>query len=191
MRIRTIPTSQIDLFTDAARLDPYPRYRELRDIGPVLYLPTHDVHAVSRFAEAVAVLDNWTRYSSAKVVFMNPQLNEQLGAVIMLCLDPPEHTDVRTPMARPLQADRIREMRPRIVAEADAKVDRLVDRGNFDAATDLAEHLPMSVAADLVGLGEHGRENMLRRAASTCESRGPRNARTEAAECRRRLKTRP
>ena len=45
-------------------------------------------------------------------------------------------------------------------------------KGTFDAATELAEALPMTVVADLLGLGEHGRENMLRWAAATWETQG-------------------
>jgi cytochrome P450 len=108
---------------------------------------------------------------------MSPQLNEQLKGVITLFLDPPEHETVREVLGRPLRPNLVRQLAPRIEAEAEAVVSRLVERGTFDAATDLAEHLPMTVVSQLVGLGEQGRTNMLRWAAATWESQGPPNQR--------------
>jgi len=165
--VSEVPVSDLDLFTDEARLNPYPLHAQLRALGPVVYLSRHDVYALSRYEQVRDVLGNWELYSSAEGVFMNPQLNEQLKGVITLFLDPPEHTAVRKALGRPLRAERLRELAPQIDAEAESIVSELVARGTFDAATDLAEHLPMAIVSKLVGLGEHGRENMLRWAAAT------------------------
>lgn len=175
------PVSDIDLFTDEARLDPYGRYGELRALGPVVHLTEHDVYALSRYQEVREVLDNWKLYSSAQGVTMNRGMNDQLKGVITLFLDPPEHETVREVLGRPLRPHLVRALTPRIEAEAEAVVERLVERGTFDAATDLAEHLPMTVVSELVGLGEHGRTNMLRWAAATWESQGPPNRRATEA----------
>jgi cytochrome P450 len=175
------PVCEADLFTDEARLDPYPIYAELRRLGPVVYLPKHDVYALSRYAEVAEVLDRWELYSSAEGVTMSAQLNEALKGVITLFLDPPEHESVREVLGRPLRPNLVRGLTPTIEAEAAAIVDRLVEQGTFDAATDLAEHLPMTVVSKLVGLGEHGRSNMLRWAAATWESQGPPNQRATDA----------
>ena len=40
-----IPETDIDLFSDAALRDPYPRYRRLRDLGPVVRLTANDMYA--------------------------------------------------------------------------------------------------------------------------------------------------
>jgi cytochrome P450 len=175
--VSEIPVSDLDLFTDEARLNPYPLYAELRALGPVVYLSRHEVYALSRYEQVRDVLGNWELYSSAEGVTMNPQLNEQLKGVITLFLDPPEHTSVRKALGRPLRAERLRELAPQIDAEAEAIVGELVGRGTFDAATDLAEHLPLTIVSKLVGLGEHGRGNMLRWAAATWEAQGPLNQR--------------
>jgi cytochrome P450 len=169
------------MFTDDARLNPYPRHRELRELGSVVYLRAHDVYAVTRYDAVHDVLENWQRYSSAEGVTMNPGMNEQLKDVIMLFLDPPEHGKVRKVFGRPLRPARLRELEPRIDAEAEWIVGQLVARGEFDAATELAEHLPMTVVSQLVGLGEHGRANMLRWAAATWEGQGVPNQRVEDA----------
>lgn len=86
------PTSGIDLFTDDARLNPYPLHARLRALGPVVHLPHHGVHAITRYQPARDVLGNWRLYSSAHGVTMNPAMNDELKNVITLFLDPPEHS---------------------------------------------------------------------------------------------------
>jgi cytochrome P450 len=181
IRTRDIPTSDVDLFTDEARPDPYPRYAALREAGSVVYLSRHDIYAVPRYHEARSVLGDWRLYSSAEGTMLNPELNAQLKNQVLLFLDPPEHTATRRIFGRPLRQDRIRELAPRLEAEANAVVERLVARGEFDAATELAEHLPMTVVSELVGLGEQGRNNLLRWARATWEAQGVPNQRVADA----------
>ena len=72
-------------------------------------------------------------------------------------------------------------LRERLEASAIALVDRLVERGSFDAVTDFAQYLPVSIVSELVGLPEEGRHNMLRWAEATFNQLGGENARTVAA----------
>ncbi len=53
--------------------------------------------------------------------------------------------------------------------------------GEFDAATDLAPQLPLAIVRDLVGLGEGGKQNMLKWAGATFEMMGDPRDRREAA----------
>ncbi|MFF3568119.1 hypothetical protein ACFYXQ_10115 [Nocardia jiangxiensis] len=75
----------------------------------------------------------------------------------------------------------MREVTPRIQAEADRVVGELVERGRFEVVTDLAEHLPMTVVSDLVGLPEHARAKMLDWAAAIWDTQGPADDRVAAA----------
>uniref|UniRef100_UPI001B3431C6 cytochrome P450 n=1 Tax=Streptomyces sp. GESEQ-35 TaxID=2812657 RepID=UPI001B3431C6 len=70
---------------------------------------------------------------------------------------------------------------PRIEAEADRVVAELVGRGRFEVVTELAEHLPMTVVSDLVGLPDHGRTKMLEWAAAIWDTQGPADDRAAAA----------
>ncbi|MFE6488768.1 cytochrome P450, partial [Streptomyces sp. NPDC057757] len=84
-------------------------------------------------------------------------------------------------LGRPLRPDRMREVTPRIEAEADRVVERLVGRGRFEVVAELAEYLPMTVVSDLVGLPDHGREKMLEWAAAIWNTQGPADDRAAAA----------
>ncbi|NDZ77256.1 cytochrome P450 [Streptomyces sp. SID10853] len=175
-----MPVSDVDLYTEEARVDPYPIYEELRETGAVVYLPRYDLYALPRYDDVRAALTNWQTFSSARSVFVDPLMNAQLEG-ITLCSDPPDHTALRSVLGRPLRQDRMRDVTPRLEAEADRVVTELVERGRFDAATELAEHLPMTVVSDLVGLPDRGRTKMLEWAAAIWNVQGPANTRfTEA-----------
>ena len=173
-----IPATDIDLFTDEALSDPYPLYRELRALGPVVRLNAYEMYAFPQYREVREASGNWEVFSSAKGVMMNEEINTKLEG-ITLCSDPPEHTQMRNVLGRPMRPDRLREQTPKIEAEAEKIVKRLVARGTFDAATELAEHLPMNIVSDLVGLGDAGRDRMLDWAAATFDAQGPMNQRTK------------
>ena len=175
-----IPVSDADLFDDEARLDPYPIYAELRDRGPVVLMARHGHYALPRYADVRTALMDWRTFSSARSVFVDEQMNANLEG-ITLCSDPPDHTTMRSVLGRPLRPDRMREITPTIEAEADHIVDRVVAAGRFDAATELAEHLPMAVVATLVGLGEGNRGKMLEWAAAIWDVQGPANQRFQDA----------
>jgi cytochrome P450 len=174
--VSAIPASDVDLYTEQARTDPYPIYDELRELGPVVHLTRDDLYALPRYDDVRAALMDWKTFSSAKSVFVDPEMNAQLEG-ITLCSDPPDHTMMRSVLGRPLRQDRMREIAPRIEAEAERVVTELVDRGRFDAATELAEHLPMAVVSDLVGLPDRGRLKMLEWAAAIWNVQGPANER--------------
>lgn len=175
-----IPASDVDLFTDEARIDPYPMYETLRELGPVVEMTRHGYYALPRYADVRAALMDWRTFSSAKSVFVDDALNAQLEG-ITLCSDPPDHTMMRAVLGRPLRPDRMRDIAPTITQEADRVVGALVEKGRFDAATELAEHLPMAVVSELVGLGETHRGRLLEWAAAIWDVQGPTNERFHAA----------
>jgi cytochrome P450 len=46
-----IPGTDVDLFTDQALSDPYPLYRELRALGPVVWLTANEMYAFPQYRE--------------------------------------------------------------------------------------------------------------------------------------------
>ena len=174
------PTSTIELYSDEALLEPYPRYEELRALGPAVWLEAHGMYALARFAECKEALRNWHVFSSAQGVMMNDLMNETLIGIV-LCADGEEHAAMRKVIGGPLTPSALAAVKDTIGNEAEALVERLVAKGTFDAATELAHHLPVTVVSELVGLPEEGREHMLDWADANFDCFGPMNARTEAA----------
>lgn len=60
------PVSDVDLYTESARIDPYGIYAELRALGPVVYLTRHDLYALPRYDEVRAASMDWKTFSSAR-----------------------------------------------------------------------------------------------------------------------------
>jgi cytochrome P450 len=174
------PESDIDLYTDAALLDPYPHYRALRELGGAVWLSRYGMYVLSRYDDVREALRNWEVFSSAAGVTMNQPMNDALAGNT-LCSDAPKHDILRGVIAKPLSPVAVRGLTEQIDGEAERLVERLVAGGRFDAVTDLARHLPVSIVSNLVGLPESGRERMLEWAAANFNCFGPLNERTTTA----------
>lgn len=170
------PIYDVDLYSDEVLLDPYPHYKALRDLGAVVWLPRNDLHAVARFEDVRAVLRNPAVFSSAQGVAANEHVNT-ISRGTTLASDAPLHDRLRAIIAAPLMPRALEEIAPAIRTEARRLVDELVARGQFDAVSDLAQHLPLTIVSKLVGLEDYGRSSMLRWAAATFNVLGSMNAR--------------
>lgn len=174
------PVSDIDLFAEEALREPYEHYSELRQLGPVVHLPALDVFAVTQYEALRDVSMNWEVFSSARGVGMNDDFNKATEGVL-ICSDPPDHQVMRKVLQRPLMPNRLRDIEPFLRDEGAKIVDQVVGKATFDAATELARHLPLTVISKLVGLGDYGHDRMLDWAAASFDALGPMNERTQSA----------
>ncbi len=166
-----------DPFSDACIADPYEMHEKIREAGPVAYLPKYDLYAVGRHAEAQAVLNDWESYiSSAGVGLANFRHEAPFRPKsLLLEADPPEHTAVRTVISRIMSPRAVKELRDSFEAEANAMIDRALEKRSIDGVKDLAEHFPLKVFPDAVGLELNGRENLLLYGDMVFNALGPRN----------------
>jgi cytochrome P450 len=178
--IGSAPWSDHDPYTDEALLDPWPGYQHLRDAGPAVWLPKYQMFALTRYDSVRRALEDWESFPSRNGVMMNDRMNQVLRGNT-LCSDGPDHHALRDVLRRPLTPRALRPAREEITAEAEGVVEKLVARRSFDAATELANHLPVTVVSNLVGLPEKGRERMLVWAEELFNCFGPMNDRTVAS----------
>lgn len=172
--------SDIDLFTDEALADPYPLYRELRDLGPAVWLRRHDVWFLGRYDVVRAALGDWQTWSSAKGIGLNPVINEAWKSAL-ICVDPPVHTEMRKLFTDRLGPQQLKDVEDTIRRRADALAERIAGMSEFDAVKDVAHDLPVGVIMDLIGWPEDVRGGLLEMAAGSFDACGPDNARTRAA----------
>ena len=170
------PRADLDLFADEILTDPYPTFAELRDLGPVVYLPAPDVYALTRYDVIRDALADTTTFSSRSIAF-NPAANEALQGT-SLASDPPIHTELRATLTENLSPRALRGLKGTITAKADALVADLVAKGSFEAIDALARAFPLEVVADLIGFTGEVRDNMLRWGQAAMEVLGPMNQRT-------------
>jgi cytochrome P450 len=174
------PESDIDLWSDEAIRDPYPLWEEMRELGPAIYLPSHDFWALPRYEQVKQALGDWQSFTSTKGVMMNEPTNRAQGGNV-ICSDPPLHKQLRDVLRKPLTPGVLREVELQVQEEADKLVSDLVERGEFEVVGDLAKHIPVSIVASWVGLPDDGRERMLEWAAAAFDCVGPENERMKVA----------
>ena len=171
------PVFEVDYYSDEVIRNPWPHYAAMRELGEVVYIPSLGNYAVTRYAEARAVLGNWQVFSSAQGLGGDKVGCDFFVGTSNITNDPPLHDEIRAVMQRPLIPKAIKDFRGLIEREAAGLVERLVERGSFDGMADLANYLPVTLVRDLVGLPEEGRENMLKWAAGAFDITGIQNER--------------
>lgn len=176
-----VPSLDVDPFSDAMIADPYAMHAQLREAGPVVFIPKYQVYTVSRHADVQAVLGNWETYiSSAGVGLANFKHETPFRPKsLLLEADPPEHTGVRTVISRVMSPRTVQALRTVFEAEAEALVDRVLQQRDIDGMKDLAEYFPLKVFPDAVGLGPGGRENLVLYGDMVFNALGPRNERLQ------------
>jgi cholest-4-en-3-one 26-monooxygenase len=163
-------------FTDPDLLHhrvPLPEFAELRLAEPVRWIA--QPHGLAGFADD----GYWavTRHADVKYVSTHPELfsshlntaiirfqehmrRESIDAqrLIMLNMDPPEHTRVRQIVQRGFTPRAIRALEERLRARAQAIVDSArAHSGPFDFVTQVASELPLQAIAELIGIPQEDR----------------------------------
>jgi cytochrome P450 len=174
--VAVLQTSDIDLWSDEVLLDPYPAFTELREQAAAVRLEKNDVWVLTRYQEIREALANWETFSSTAVAF-NPDMN---GALVgtSLATDPPQHEALRSALTENLSPRALRKLKASIDQKADDLVAGVVERGSFDAISDLARELPLQVVLDLIGVQGDVRNKILDWGAAAFNVLGPMNERT-------------
>jgi cytochrome P450 len=150
-------------------------FARIRDAAPVVWLPRHRLYAIGRFDDVRAALRNDQVLRSGRGVAANPATN-LLARDTTLMSDDETHVRRRNVLKRSLGAKALTVVEERVDVQAREVIDRLVQRGRFEATRDFASHLPLTVVAELVGV-RGGGERLLRWAAASFEALGPLNRR--------------
>lgn len=175
----TSPVSDIDLWSEEVIRSPYEAYRHFRDLGPAVWLEQYQVFVVARYRDVYDALHDHEAFSSGSGVALNDQLNQKMKGSALVS-DPPYHDHVRGVMAKPLTPRALRQHHDDFQKLADELVDRLLERGTFDAVVDFAQLFPLSVVPDLLGWPSEGRDEFLAWASAGFNALGPMNDRAKA-----------
>jgi 4-methoxybenzoate monooxygenase (O-demethylating) len=177
------PVSGLDPFSEAYLAAPHPAQEALREAGPVVRLTHYNVWAVARYQEVYDVLNDWRTYSSARGAGLSDFKKEKPWRLPSLVLetDPPLHDRTRKVLDNVLSPAAMRGLRVRFAEAADRLIDELLERGSFDAVTELAEAYPLEVFPDAVGMPRENRRYLLPYGNMVFNSFGPRNAFFEQA----------
>jgi cytochrome P450 len=179
-----VPSTDIDIFSEDVRANPWPYYKALRDAGPVVRLANNDLLAIARFKDVKAALGNWKTFSSAKGVSANQLRNANVAGGVLES-DDPVHAQLRSFLQGPVLPGNLAKVESRFQESADQLIDKLAAQGEFDAVTELAHPLPVNIVSELVGLPDEGRANMLEWASASFDTMGANNERAQRAAPKR------
>lgn len=160
--------------------DPYPAYTELRRDAPVHHDEATDHWLVSRHADVNALL----RDRRLGRTYLHVATDEEMGRPPdvachepfwhlirsgILDMEPPDHTRVRRLVAKAFTPRFVEGLRPRVVAIVDELVDGVVGAGEFDLLRSVAEPLPVTVIAEMLGVPEGDRHHLRPWSADICK----------------------
>ena len=137
------------------RANPYAYYGALL-AGPPPIVAFGDMRfaLVARYADVTAGLRDHEHLSSVQPP-PPPGTTYQgrfEGSRNMLGSDPPQHSRLRQLVARDFTPRRIRDLEPRIREIAKQLLDKVEAKGEFDLMADLANVLPVTVIAEMLGV---------------------------------------
>ncbi|HEY7946718.1 MAG TPA: cytochrome P450 [Acidimicrobiales bacterium] len=152
-------TELYDPFSHELHDDPYPVYRTLRDEYPLYFCEARGIWVLSRFEDVWEAVHDPATFSSAQGVFPGlGEYNPDQMLPVMIMMDPPRHTELRSLVNRAFTRRRIADREEAIRGIARDLVDALVDAGEGDLVEDLAKPLPAIVIADLLGVPREDRK---------------------------------
>jgi cytochrome P450 len=144
--------------------DPYGHYREIRDLGPVVWLPRNGIRVAARYRDAREILRTPDVFSSSHGVALSGPFfsdDEEFETPITLTSVGETHARLRSVLSRPMTPPRLGELVDTVHDMAEQRVLHLLQQDSFDGVQDFAQFLPVELAGHLVGQPAAGREHML------------------------------
>ena len=157
-----VPTLNWDPYDVELDDDPYAVWALLRDDAPVYRNDRYDFWALSRFADVEAAHKDPLTYSSARGTVLENMGADMSALGMMIFLDPPAHTRLRSFVSRALTPRRVAALEDTVRALCADLLDPLVGSGRFDYVQEFAAQLPSRVISSLVGVPPEDQEEQRR-----------------------------
>ncbi|MFH8394680.1 cytochrome P450 [Streptomyces sp. NPDC018036] len=168
-----------DPWDPAFLADPYPAYEELRARGRVHYYEPTNQWLVPHHADVSALLRDRRlgrtyqhRFTHEDFGRTAPPPEHEPFHVLndhgMLDLEPPDHTRIRRLVSKAFTPRTVERLKPYVEGLAGELVERLVEAGGGDLLTDVAEPLPVSVIAEMLGVPDSERAPLRPWSADIC-----------------------
>ncbi|MEM9175742.1 MAG: cytochrome P450 [Myxococcota bacterium] len=140
-------------------LDPWERFRWMRDQAPVYWDPTADggLWGVTRYADIMAVAKDPETFCSGKS--SRPERDSWIPS--MINLDEPLHKRRRSIVNRGFTPRRVKDQEAKLRALTVGLIDDVIERGECDFVRDIARWIPMVAIGDMLGVEPEDREQLL------------------------------
>jgi len=138
--------------------NPYPLYHRLRTEDPVHWDSYLHSWVVTRYNDVVTVLQNFSAARTPTPEHLRGLGLSELEPVAkvmvrqMLFRDAPAHTRLRSLAAGAFSPTKVEALRHHIQQITDNLIDAVIAKGRMDVITDLADLLPATLTAELMGV---------------------------------------
>lgn len=168
----TATIDPVDFFGDAAIQDPYPLYARLRTDGGVHRVGDSDFYLVSSWPAITEVVNRPDIYSSNLTATMTFSPDKGVAAFpmegvggrthILVTADDPVHAAHRKLMLGQFTAKRVQAFQPLIVEVFEKLWATAALDGGIEWMDGVANRLPMTIVADLIGVPEADADQLAR-----------------------------
>lgn len=167
------PSYDEDLVSEEALRNPFDHYRKIRDLGPVVRTRYPNLYALGRFDDVQQAARLPDVLVSTQGIGFNDIVNAPVEQPPVIRSAGERHRKLRRVITKPLMPNALKEQREMLKAMISTRLDTIIDQGEVDAITTIAQHLPLAAVSHLVGLPDEGRANMLRWASASFNTSGP------------------
>ena len=153
--------TQYDLNSTEFLRNPYPVYDQLRANDPIHWSAENGYWLFTRYADIVSQVQNVQLSSNrtgAHQSRMPPEAKAHFRPFFtavgswMLMIDPPDHTRLRGLVSKAFTPGVVENMRRRVQTLVDDMLASVQEQGRMDVMTDLANPLPATVIAEMLGV---------------------------------------
>lgn len=132
---------------------PHELFKRLRTEAPVYWEPLPEgggFWALTKYHDLIAASQDYSIFSSS----YGTNIEDAQGGVelMMINMDPPRHTKLRTLVSKGFTPKMVRAMEPHVREIATSIVDGVAKKGSCDFVTEVAAELPLQVIAELIGI---------------------------------------
>ncbi|MGE0799468.1 MAG: cytochrome P450 [Lautropia sp.] len=181
-RLDGVPVVDVDPFDEAWLRTPYEYWEQLRNVGPVAWIPKYQCYVLCRYEQVKAAQADWRTFTTAHGAGLSDIRKPEnwRPASVIVEVEPPRHTEVRKVVNGVISPKAVRGWRARFESDAEAMIAPLIERRTFDGVRDVAESYVLKVFPDSMGL-EINREQAVAVGDLNFNSIGPKNERVVAS----------
>lgn len=146
--------------------NPYPLFERLRSEDPVHWDPFLHTWVVTRYADVLEVLHTFSAERTHTPEKLNAMGLSEMGPIaqlmvrLMLFMDPPAHTRLRSLASYAFSPARVAVLRSHIREIVDRLLNAVQEKGEMDLIRDLGEPLPSIVTAEMLGVPIEDRDRL-------------------------------